>query len=75
MQISQIAPKFLWLLRDFALELEQDGRVMSENEYMESKLASFSNSSKEINRKTRDAIVKYFNQRELITMVRPVEDE
>lgn len=62
-------------MRDFALELEEDGRPITENEYLESKLSSYVKNKSSKNRRARDAIVKYFNQRELFTMVRPVEDE
>lgn len=70
-----MTPKFLWLLRDFALELRENGRDITENEYLENRLSNFSKSSNQRNRKVRDALVRYFQQRELLTMVRPVEDE
>src|ERR1044072_2038340 len=70
-----MTPKFLWLLRDFALELKENGREISENEYLENRLSNFSKSTNERNRKVREALLKYFQQRELLTMVRPVEDE
>ena len=70
-----MTPKFLWLLRDFALELKENGRAITENEYLESRLSNFSKSTNERNRKVREALLKYFQQRELLTMVRPVEDE
>lgn len=80
-----MTPKFLWLLRDFALELKEDGRDITENEYLENRLSNFSKSithisiislgNNERNKKVREALLKYFNQRELLTMVRPVDDE
>ena len=70
-----MTPKFLWLLRDFALELKENGRVITENEYLESRLSNFSKSTNERNKRVREALLKYFQQRELLTMVRPVEDE
>ena len=74
-QLQQMTPKFLWLLRDFALELREDGRDITENEYLENRLSNFSRSTHERNKKVRDALVKYFQQRELMTLVRPIEDE
>lgn len=74
-QIQSMTPKFLWLLRDFALELKENGRDITENEYLESRLSNFSRSTNERNKRVREALVKYFQQRELLTMVRPVEDE
>ena len=41
---SQTSPKFLWLLRDFALDLIEDGREITENEYLENRLSTFSRS-------------------------------
>lgn len=80
-----MTPKFLWLLRDFALELKENGRDITENEYLENRLSNFSKSkliknniyigTNERNKKVREALLKYFQQRELLTMVRPVEDE
>ena len=70
-----MSPKFLWLLRDFALELRENGRDITENEYLENRLTNFSRSTNQRNKKVRDALVKYFQQRELLTLVRPVEDE
>ena len=55
-----MTPKFLWLLRDFALELKENGRDITENEYLESRLSNFSRSTNERNKRVREALVKYF---------------
>lgn len=55
-----MTPRFMWLLRDFALELKENGRDISENEYLESRLSNFSRSTNERNRKVREALLKYF---------------
>ena len=55
-----MTPKFLWLLRDFALELKENGRNITENEYLESRLSNFSKSTNERNRRVREALLKYF---------------
>lgn len=55
-----MTPKFLWLLRDFALELVEDGREISENEYLENRLSNFSKTLNERNKKGREALLKYF---------------
>jgi hypothetical protein len=70
-----MTPKFLWLLRDFALELKENGRDITENEYLENRLSHFARSNNQRNRKVREALLKYFPQRELLTLIRPVEDE
>ena len=65
--IANFTPKFLWLLRDFVLELKENGHKITENEYLESKL----NNSTDV----KSALIKFFKTRELMTMVRPVDDE
>jgi hypothetical protein len=74
-QAHQVTPKFLWLLRDFALELKENGRDITDNEYLENRLCNFSRSTNERNRKVREALLKHFQQRDLLTLVRPVEEE
>jgi len=74
-ELGLMTPKFLWLLRDFALELKENGREITENEYLENRLSNFARSNNQRNRKVRDALLKYFPQRELITLIRPVEEE
>ncbi|CDW71073.1 guanylate-binding n-terminal domain containing protein [Stylonychia lemnae] len=73
--LQSTTPKFLWLLRDFALELHENGRDITENEYLENRLSNFSKSTNERNKKVREALLKHFQQRELITLVRPVDEE
>jgi ribulose kinase len=70
-----MTPKFLWLLRDFALELKENGRAITENEYLEGRLSNFAKGSNQRNTRVREALLKYFQQRELLTMIRPVEEE
>ncbi len=65
----------MWLLRDFALELRENGRDITENEYLEGRLSNFSRTTNERNKRVREALIKHFQQRELLTLVRPVEEE
>jgi len=65
--ISNFTPKFLWLLRDFVLEMKEDGHKITENEYLESKINNYT--------EVKTALVKFFKMRELMTMVRPSNDE
>ena len=53
----------------------EDGRPITENEYLESRIGSFSKNVSEKNKKVRDSLVKFFRRRELMTFVRPVEEE
>jgi hypothetical protein len=59
-ELGLMTPKFLWLLRDFALELKENGREITENEYLENRLSNFARSNNQRNRKVRDALLKYF---------------
>jgi hypothetical protein len=65
--IANFTPKFLWLLRDFVLELKEDGHNITENEYLESKINNYT--------EVKTALVKFFKMRELMTMIRPSNDE
>lgn len=65
--IANFTPKFLWLLRDFVLEMKEDGHNITENEYLESKINNYT--------EVKQALVKFFRMRELMTMVRPSNDE
>jgi hypothetical protein len=73
--ITRSLPKFLWLLRDFVLELKENGRAITENEYLENRLTNFAKSKNQRNKRVREALHKAFLNRELLTMVRPVEDD
>lgn len=76
--LSYFTPKFLWLLRDFALEIEdQQGRKILPSQYLENALSDektiYKNSDS--NKKIRKALLNFFKDRECFTMVRPVEEE
>lgn len=65
--IANFTPKFLWLLRDFVLEMKENGHNITENEYLESKINNYT--------EVKTALVKFFKMRELMTMIRPSNDE
>lgn len=71
-------PAFLWVLRDFALELHDEaGEPMSAREYLEQSLAqqsSFSTDAQARNR-VRRSLTGFFKRRDCVTLVRPVDDE
>jgi Guanylate-binding protein, N-terminal domain/Guanylate-binding protein, C-terminal domain len=71
-------PKFLWVVRDFALQLiENDGSVINTNEYLEKILQpqkGFSDAIETKNR-IRNALNNYFRERECVTLVRPTINE
>ena len=70
-------PKFMWLLRDFSLELIQDGKTVTPSEYLENSLAPLSGSGPEIETKnrTRECLKRNFPDRTCFTLKRPVVDE
>jgi len=76
--IATITPKFLWLVKDFTLELlDENMRRITANEYLEDSLDTSKFVGKEGTSavKIREAIIKLFRQRECMVFVRPVEDE
>lgn len=71
-------PPFIWLLRDFMLDMAHDGTALSPNEYLEQALAPRDSSSSRRNderNKIRQSIQILFATRECLTLVRPVMDE
>ncbi|KAF1335983.1 Guanylate-binding protein, partial [Globisporangium splendens] len=70
-------PPFIWLLRDFMLDMQQDGTSLSPNEYLEKSLELREGSSRrnEERNKIRKSIQVLFARRECLTLVRPVMDE
>ena len=77
-EIAKYFPSLLWLLRDFALKLEDsDGNVITAKQYLENALMEQTGSSESIEEKNlvRKMIKTYFNERDCFPMVRPVENE
>jgi len=76
--LSYYTPKFLWLLRDFTLELlDAKGKPITPQQYLENALTDQSTVSKtsETNRKIRQALLNFFKDRDCLTAVRPVNEE
>ena len=76
--ISDLAPKFIWTLRDFTLDkIDPDtGEEITSDEYLELCLRNKStgkNSNE--NNIIRENIIKYFKERECVTLPRPVDNE
>lgn len=76
--LSFFAPKFLWILRDFVLELRDvRGNQVGPAQYLDSALcdvAHIRNLSQE-SKNIREGIVNFFRERDCITMVIPCTDE
>ena len=76
--LTQLAPNFIWIVRDFTLEKihPETGEEISSKEYLElclknKKCAKNSNDNNSI----RQNIIKYFPERDCVTLVRPVDNE
>lgn len=77
-ELGQFSPKFLWLLRDFYLDLEvEKGHTLTLQEYLEQSLAPVAGSGSQVASKNsiREAVRSLFPQRECRALVRPVNDE
>lgn len=76
--MAQYFPSFLWILRDFALRLEdQDGNSITMRKYLENSLQEQKGMSDAIEAKNRirRLISQFFQDRDCHTLVRPVEEE
>jgi hypothetical protein len=76
-ELAEFTPSFLWLLRDFYLQLEEDGRAVTPREYLETALSNVPASSAGAIAKNgiRDSIKSLFPDRNCFTLVRPMSDE
>ena len=80
MMINELAPKFIWVLRDFILDKidPETGKEISSNQYLElclrNKILNKNGVGME-NNLIRENIIKYFKERECITLPRPVDLE
>ena len=72
-ELSRHLPAFLWVLRDFALDLvDEDGTAIDSDAYLERALAPRGNSSQD---STRHALLGYFSRRGCATLPRPHDSE
>lgn len=81
-QLSQFAPKLLWILRDFILEIrDPQGRPITAPQYLESSLIDVNVGAKggskdsQKSYQVRQSLLNFFKSRDCLTMVRPVNDE
>ena len=74
-ELSNLFPSFLWVLRDFSLQLIDDnGENISPKEYLEKVLEGTRNINDPKN-KIRKLIKSYFKDRDCFTMIRPLTNE
>ncbi len=76
-ELSAFTPSFVWLLRDFYLKLEEDGRNVTPRDYLESALQPLPglNSAVQSKNTIRESIKALFPDRDCFTLVRPVNEE
>ena len=76
-EFSQFFPSFMWVVRDFAVKLEKDGRKISSREYLEDALRPEEGMTEAIESKNavRMLLRNFFPERDCLCMVRPVADE
>ncbi|XP_070261642.1 guanylate-binding protein 4-like [Myotis yumanensis] len=70
-------PDFVWVVRDFMLELKLDGRTISEDEYLEHALELVSGENPKIQHSNmpRKYIRKFFPKRKCFIFERPTNDK
>ena len=74
-ELSNLFPSFLWVLRDFSLQLiDENDENITPKEYLEKVLQGTKNISDPKN-KIRKLIKAYFKDRDCFTMVRPLTNE
>ncbi|XP_045823511.1 guanylate-binding protein 4 [Trifolium pratense] len=77
-ELGQFSPIFVWLLRDFYLDLtDEDNRKITPRDYLELALRSVQGKQKDIDAKNqiRESIRALFPDRECFTLVRPLNNE
>ncbi|KDO77713.1 hypothetical protein CISIN_1g001482mg [Citrus sinensis] len=76
-ELGQFSPIFVWLLRDFYLDLVEDNRKITPRDYLEIALRPVQGSGRDIAAKNeiRDSIRALFPDRECFTLVRPLSNE
>ncbi|KAH7568864.1 hypothetical protein ACOSP7_011940 [Xanthoceras sorbifolium] len=76
-EIGQFSPIFVWLLRDFYLDLVEDDRRITPRDYLELALRPVQGNGRDIAAKNeiRDSIRALFPDRECFPLVRPLNNE
>ena len=73
-QLSDFFPQFMWVVRDFVLEMQaEDGTALEEGQYLEEALrCGRGGAAKD---EIREALLRAFPRRDCATLVRPCNDE
>ena len=75
--LAHFFPPFMWVLRDFSLRLEREGREITPKEYLDDALGERPGNSARIRSRNeiRRAFRTLFRDRSCVTLVRPVHEE
>jgi Guanylate-binding protein, N-terminal domain/Guanylate-binding protein, C-terminal domain len=75
--LARFFPQFLWVVRDFGVRLERNGRRIAAREYLEDALRPEEGLSEAVEAKNavRTLLRTYFPERDCMTLVRPVSEE
>ncbi|CAM0953897.1 unnamed protein product [Alopecurus aequalis] len=76
-ELGHFSPVFVWLLRDFYLDLAEDNRKITPRDYLELALRPVQGGARDVSAKNaiRESIRALFPDRECFTLVRPVNNE
>ena len=77
-EFANFFPSFLWVVRDFALQLvDENGVAFSSKQYLERSLTPVSGFSEgvEVKNRIRRMLMAFFPNRDCVTLKRPIEDE
>uniref|UniRef100_A0A0A9G7N1 GB1/RHD3-type G domain-containing protein n=1 Tax=Arundo donax TaxID=35708 RepID=A0A0A9G7N1_ARUDO len=76
-ELGQFSPIFIWLLRDFYLDLVENDRKITPRDYLEIALRPLEGRGKDLSSKNeiRESIRSLFPDRECFTLVRPLNNE
>nr|GMD09075.1 guanylate-binding protein 1-like [Ipomoea batatas] len=76
-ELGQFSPIFVWLLRDFYLDLTEDNRKITPRDYLELALRPIQSGGRDVSSKNeiRESIRALFPDRECFTLVRPLSNE
>ena len=76
--LTELSPKFIWIIRDFTLEKihPETGEEISSKEYLELCLKNKrGGKNANDNNVIRQNIIKFFPERDCVTLIRPVDSE
>jgi hypothetical protein len=76
--LTELSPKFIWIIRDFTLEKvhPETGEEITSKEYLELCLKNKrSGKNSNDNNVIRQNIIKFFPERDCVTLIRPVDSE